>query len=56
MILRFVPYIGAVIAAICRLSSPQPWARWTMVLWTAALFVIVEPTGRACRRTAAVRP
>lgn len=44
MILRFVPYIGAVIAAIFPLvlaAAVDPG--WTMVLWTAALFLIVEP-------------
>ena len=57
MILRFVPYIGAVIAAILPLViAAAVGPSWTMVLWTAALFVIVEPTGRACRRAAAVRP
>jgi len=44
MILRFVPYIGAVIAAIFPLilaASVGPG--WTMVLWTGALFLVVEP-------------
>lgn len=44
MILRFVPYIGAVIAAIFPLilaASVGPG--WTMLLWTGALFLIVEP-------------
>jgi predicted PurR-regulated permease PerM len=44
MILRFVPYIGAVISAIFPLvlaAAVDPG--WTMVLWTAALFLIVEP-------------
>jgi predicted PurR-regulated permease PerM len=43
-ILRFVPYIGAVISAIFPLilaAAVDPG--WTMVLWTAALFLIVEP-------------
>jgi predicted PurR-regulated permease PerM len=43
-ILRFVPYIGAPISAIFPLvlaASVAPG--WTMVLWTAALFMIVEP-------------
>ena len=44
MILRFVPYIGAVIAAILPLViAAAVGPSWTMVLWTAALFVIVEP-------------
>jgi predicted PurR-regulated permease PerM len=44
MILRFVPYIGAVISAIFPLvlaAAVDPG--WTMVIWTAALFLIVEP-------------
>jgi hypothetical protein len=44
MILRFVPYIGGVIAAIFPLilaASIGPG--WTMVLWTGALFLVVEP-------------
>jgi predicted PurR-regulated permease PerM len=44
MILRFVPYIGAVIAAIFPLilaAAVDPG--WTMMLWTAALFLTVEP-------------
>ena len=44
MILRFVPYIGAVIAAIFPLVlAAAVGPNWTMVLWTAALFLIVEP-------------
>ena len=44
MILRFVPYIGAVIAAILPLViAAAVGPGWTMVLWTALLFVIVEP-------------
>ena len=43
LILRFVPYIGSVIAATLPLTvafaaSPD----WSMVLWTAALFLTVE--------------
>lgn len=44
MILRFVPYIGAAIAAIFPLilaAAVDPG--WTMVLWTAVLFLTVEP-------------
>jgi predicted PurR-regulated permease PerM len=44
MILRFVPYIGAVISAIFPLvlaAAVDPG--WTMVMSTAALFLIVEP-------------
>jgi AI-2E family transporter len=43
LILRFVPYIGPIIAATLPLTiafaaSPD----WSMVLWTAALFLVVE--------------
>jgi AI-2E family transporter len=43
LILRFVPYIGSIIAAVVPLFlafavSPD----WSMVLWTAALFGVVE--------------
>jgi predicted PurR-regulated permease PerM len=44
MILRFVPYVGALIAAIFPLllaAAVDPG--WSMVLWTAALFIVVEP-------------
>jgi AI-2E family transporter len=44
MILRFVPYVGAIIAAIFPLVlAAAVGSGWSMVLWTAALFVIVEP-------------
>ena len=44
MILRFVPYIGALIAAVFPLVlAAAVGADWTMVLWTAALFLVVEP-------------
>jgi len=44
MILRFVPYIGAVIAAIFPLIlAAAVGSDWTMVLWTAGLFLILEP-------------
>ena len=44
MLLRFVPYIGAIIAA----SFPAAVALavdpgWSMVLWTGALFLVTEP-------------
>ena len=43
-ILRFVPYIGALISAIFPLIlAAAVGSDWTMVAWTAALFVIVEP-------------
>jgi predicted PurR-regulated permease PerM len=43
-VLRFVPYIGAVIAAAFPLTlavAVDPG--WTMLLWTVALFLVVEP-------------
>src|SRR4051812_37627290 len=43
-VLRFVPYIGAVIAAAFPLAlavAVDP--TWTMLLWTVALFLMVEP-------------
>jgi predicted PurR-regulated permease PerM len=44
MILRFVPYIGAVIAAIFPLIlAAAVGPGWTMVVWTAALFLVIEP-------------
>ena len=44
MALRFVPYIGAVIAAILPLIVAAAVGEgWSMVLWTAAIFLIVEP-------------
>jgi predicted PurR-regulated permease PerM len=44
MILRFVPYIGAIISAIFPLVlAATVGSGWSMVLWTAGLFLIVEP-------------
>jgi predicted PurR-regulated permease PerM len=44
MILRFVPYIGALISAIFPLIlAAAVGPDWSMVLWTAALFLVVEP-------------
>jgi predicted PurR-regulated permease PerM len=43
-VLRFVPYVGAVIAAAFPLIlavAVDPG--WTLLAWTAALFIIVEP-------------
>jgi len=43
-VLRFVPYIGAVIAAAFPLAlavAVDP--DWSMLLWTLALFLVVEP-------------
>jgi hypothetical protein len=43
-ILRFVPYIGALISAIFPLVlAAAVGPDWSMVVWTAALFIIVEP-------------
>jgi predicted PurR-regulated permease PerM len=44
MILRFVPYIGALMSAVLPLTlAAAVGVDWTMVIWTAALFAIVEP-------------
>jgi predicted PurR-regulated permease PerM len=44
MILRFVPYVGAAISAVFPLIlAAAVGSDWRMVLWTAALFVVVEP-------------
>jgi predicted PurR-regulated permease PerM len=44
MILRFVPYIGAVISAIFPLIlAAAVGPDWGMVLWTGTLFLILEP-------------
>jgi predicted PurR-regulated permease PerM len=43
-VLRFVPYIGAVIAAAFPLAlavAVDP--SWSMLIWTVALFLVVEP-------------
>ena len=43
-ILRFVPYIGAVISAIFPLAlAAAVDPGWSMLLWTGALFLVVEP-------------
>lgn len=43
-ILRFVPYIGALISAIFPLIlAAAVGPDWSMAAWTAALFVVVEP-------------
>ena len=44
MLLRFVPYIGALIAAALPIAiSFAVDPGWSMTLWTAALFLVVEP-------------
>ena len=43
-VLRFVPYIGAVISAVFPLAlAAAVDPGWWMLLWTAALFLVVEP-------------
>ena len=43
-VLRFVPYIGAIIAAAFPLAlAAAVDPGWSMLLWTVALFVVVEP-------------
>ena len=43
-ILRFVPYIGAVLAAALPITlAAAVGDGWTMTLWTIALFAVVEP-------------
>jgi predicted PurR-regulated permease PerM len=44
MILRFVPYVGPALAAVLPLTLAAAVGNdWSMVLWTAALFGVVEP-------------
>ena len=44
MLLRFVPYIGALIAAALPIAiSFAVDPGWSMTLWTATLFLVVEP-------------
>jgi predicted PurR-regulated permease PerM len=43
-VLRFVPYVGAAISAVFPLTlAAAVDPGWTMLLWTAALFLVVEP-------------
>jgi predicted PurR-regulated permease PerM len=43
MILRFVPYVGPIVAAILPLTLAMAVdPGWTMLLWTAALFIVLE--------------
>jgi predicted PurR-regulated permease PerM len=43
-VLRFVPYVGAVISAVFPLAlATAVDPGWSMLLWTAALFLVVEP-------------
>ena len=63
MILRFVPYIGALLAAALPIAlAAAVGDGWTMTLWTIALFAVVEPlTGQVveplvCGRSAGLSP
>jgi predicted PurR-regulated permease PerM len=57
MILRFVPYIGAVISAIFPLVlAAAVGPGWTMVLFTAALFPHCGTHRWPCGRASALRP
>src|SRR5208282_3477127 len=57
MLLRFVPYIGPVVAA----AFPAALAvavdpGWAMLFWVVGLFLVVELTTGYCDRTLALRP
>ena len=63
MILRFVPYIGAVLAAALPISlAAAVGSDWTMTVWAVVLFAVVEPlTGQVieplvCGRSAGLSP
>jgi predicted PurR-regulated permease PerM len=63
MILRFVPYIGAVLAAALPIAlAAAVGDGWTMTIWTVVLFAVVEPlTGQlveplVCGRSAGLSP
>ena len=63
MILRFVPYIGAILAAGLPIAlAAAVGSDWTMTLWTVALFAVVEPlTGNVveplvCGKSAGLTP
>lgn len=43
MILRFIPYIGAILCAVLPLILAAAVGPWSMVLWTLLLFLVVEP-------------
>ena len=46
MVLRFVPYIGAILAASLPIAlAAAVGSDWTMTVWTVILFAVVEPTG-----------
>jgi hypothetical protein len=47
MVLRFVPYIGAILAAGLPIAlAAAVGSDWTMTLWTVILFAMVEPRHR----------
>ncbi len=63
MVLRFVPYIGAILAAGLPIAlAAAVGSDWTMTMWTVALFAVVEPvTGNIvepfiCGRSAGLSP
>ncbi len=63
MILRFVPYIGAILAAGLPIALAAAVGNdWTMTLWTVALFAVLEPlTGNVveplvCGKSAGLSP
>ena len=63
MILRFIPYIGAILAAALPIAlAAAVGSDWSMALWTLALFAVVEPlTGQVveplvCGRSAGLSP
>jgi len=63
MILRFVPYIGAILAAGLPIAlAAAVGSDWSMTLWTVALFAVVEPlTGNVveplvCGKSAGLSP
>lgn len=63
MILRFVPYIGPVLAAALPIAlAAAVGSDWTMTIWTVALFAVVEPlTGQVveplvCGKSAGLSP
>ena len=63
MVLRFVPYVGPALAAVLPLIlAAAVGADWSMLLWTALLFAVVEPlTGQileplVCGQSAGLSP
>jgi predicted PurR-regulated permease PerM len=63
MILRFVPYIGAILAAGLPITlAAAVGGDWSITIWTVALFAVVEPlTGQVveplvCGRSAGLSP